>query len=800
MVERRTPHEACSSRSPTEKVLERLRTDRVPKEMIVDDSSRFEKRLGRWYCPHSGCTTSSFSRTYIGRHWTENHDPDCHILRCPDCDFITKKKSSLYQHELRVHVFPPSPRGSPDPPQLLNSGDQEIAPLESPKPLPSNATHSPALYQEREDRLYCMQSGCCSDFAHHHDFFQHWKHSHAAAPTSFPYSPQPSVHYLEAEGNIHCLAPDCDAVISGDVAFGKHWKALHWKIDPNSPSPRYREAKGKVFCLEPRCSSVLRTRKIFEQHWKRFHSSKSDIYQCSHCSFTAVRKNDLNRHQMTQHDPCRSVVSLKQYKEKDGRFHCEAPGCYAVLASMPSFITHWHTFHAPGRLVLLCPDCSFTTRYKGALDEHKKAQHDKNQQPSTNLPLSPQKFQILEQSQPAKSTKKRKLSRVREFIMKQRASKKRNSPKISHLSKSPRAPKESRWSPSKKRKRSKSKPFKGLGRQGPPKSPLLQRRYRQEGVLFYCEEPDCERSQFAYKSWTTFTSHWRRAHDPNRALTLLHTCEKCSFTTTERANMDVHKLRHISRKFPCPDADKFFCNRQFRTRQDALDHIQFCHLHNLICPYPDCRMAVTRHRLTANNMNLHLKKHRDQEPIDTHKLELEAKLVPPLKSLTEILDEFWYPLLLVKSKQCGTSHHDSRGGWSKTTSRILDAKESLEEAEEEEFESTASTTHSTPQSPTLAHNPTNQLASEATPHNQIEPFYVQPLDSDYHVDSDIDDPDYYPQQATQDESYPTHPDPEHIFELLWDHMENNLETFPREFETRDIRARNSKFLGKNSNF
>lgn len=32
-----------------------------------------------------------------------------HILRCLDCDFIAKKKNSLYQHELRVHVFPPSP-------------------------------------------------------------------------------------------------------------------------------------------------------------------------------------------------------------------------------------------------------------------------------------------------------------------------------------------------------------------------------------------------------------------------------------------------------------------------------------------------------------------------------------------------------------------------------------------------------------------------------------------------------------------------------------------------------------------
>lgn len=85
-------------------------------------------------------------------------------------------------------------------------------------------------------------------------------------------------------------------------------------------------------------------------------------------------------------------------------------------------------------------------------------------------------------------------------------------------------------------------------------------------------------------------------------------------------------------------------------------------MHNLICPYPDCRIAVTRHRLTANNMNLHLKKHRDQEPIDTHRPGLEPKLVPPLKSLTEILDEFWYPLLLMKSKQCGTSHRDSRGG------------------------------------------------------------------------------------------------------------------------------------------
>lgn len=73
---------------------------------------------------------------------------------------------------------------------------------------------------------------------------------------------------------------------------------------------------------------------------------------------------------------------------------------------------------------------------------------------------------------------------------------------------------------------------------------------------------------------------------------------------------------------------------------------------------------------------------------------------------------------------------------------------------------------------------------------------MQPLDLDHHVDSDIDDPDHYPQQGTQDESYPTHPDPEYIFELLWDHMENNLETFPREFETHDIRARNSKFLGK----
>lgn len=157
------------------------------------------------------------------------------------------------------------------------------------------------------------------------------------------------------------------------------------------------------------------------------------------------------------------------------------------------------------------------------------------------------------------------------FIMKQRASKKRNSPKISHLSKSPRAPKKSRWSPSKKRKRSKSnaseksKPFEESGQRRPPKSPLLQRRYRQEGVRFYCEEPDCERSQFAYKSWSTFTGHWRRAHDPNCALTLLHTCEKCSFTTTEKATMDVHKLTHKSRKFPCPDADKFFCNRQFRT-------------------------------------------------------------------------------------------------------------------------------------------------------------------------------------------------------------------------------------------
>lgn len=46
MVERRIPHKACSSRSPIEKVLERLRTDRAPKEMIVDDSQRFEKRLG----------------------------------------------------------------------------------------------------------------------------------------------------------------------------------------------------------------------------------------------------------------------------------------------------------------------------------------------------------------------------------------------------------------------------------------------------------------------------------------------------------------------------------------------------------------------------------------------------------------------------------------------------------------------------------------------------------------------------------------------------------------------------------
>lgn len=49
------------------------------------------------------------------------------------------------------------------------------------------------------------------------------------------------------------------------------------------------------------------------------------------------------------------------------------------------------------------------------------------------------------------------------FIMKQRASKKRNSNKISHLLKSPRAPKKLRWSLSKKRKWSKLKPFKESG-------------------------------------------------------------------------------------------------------------------------------------------------------------------------------------------------------------------------------------------------------------------------------------------------------------------------------------------------
>jgi len=194
-------------------------------------------------------------------------------------------------------------------------------------------------------------------------------------------------------------------------------------------------------------------------------------------------------------------------------------------------------------------------------------------------------------------------------------------------------------------------------------------------------------------------------------------------------------------------------------------------------------------------MKLHMKKHRDQERTDSFESELEPKLVPALESLTEVLGEFWYPLLLAKSKQSGPSHHDSRGSLT-TKDGVLDVEDWFEGVEEEESESTSSTTHSPPQSPTIALNPTNKLASEASFEGQIEPFYVRPLDPDHPVDSGVDNVDHYPDPSTQNDSYPAHPYPAHISQSLWDHIEKNLETFPREFGKDNISPRNANVLSK----